>query len=45
LKGQQAPEFYTLTNAPVSAEAIQQLSSLKYIGVLATGYNIVNTKR
>jgi glycerate dehydrogenase len=32
-----------LTNkAPVSAEVIHKLSSLKYIGVLATGYNIVD---
>jgi len=29
---------------PVSEEAINQLSSLKYIGVLATGYNIINTE-
>jgi glycerate dehydrogenase len=28
---------------PVTEEAINQLGSLKYIGVLATGYNIVNT--
>lgn len=34
-----------LTNkTPVSEEAINQLPSLKYIGVLATGYNIVNTE-
>jgi glycerate dehydrogenase len=32
-----------LTNkTPVSKEAISQLPSLKYIGVLATGYNIVD---
>jgi glycerate dehydrogenase len=32
-----------LTNkAPVSKEAINQLPSLKYIGVTATGYNIVD---
>jgi glycerate dehydrogenase len=29
---------------PVSEEAINQLSSLKFIGILATGYNIVNTE-
>jgi glycerate dehydrogenase len=29
---------------PVSEEAINQLGSLKFIGVLATGYNIVNTE-
>jgi glycerate dehydrogenase len=28
---------------PVSEDAINQLTSLKFIGVLATGYNIVNT--
>ena len=29
---------------PVSEEAINQLGSLKFIGVLATGYNIVHTE-
>ena len=29
---------------PIGEEALNQLSSLKYIGVLATGYNIVNTE-
>lgn len=29
---------------PVGEEAINQLPSLQYIGVLATGYNIVNTE-
>ena len=34
-----------LTNkTPIPEEAINQLSSLKFIGVLATGYNIVNTE-
>src|SRR5580765_437437 len=34
-----------LTNkTPVSAEVINKLSSLKYIGVLATGYNIVDVE-
>ncbi|MEO6327965.1 MAG: D-2-hydroxyacid dehydrogenase [Ginsengibacter sp.] len=28
---------------PITEDAINQLSSLKFIGVLATGYNIVNT--
>ncbi|MFC5649065.1 D-2-hydroxyacid dehydrogenase [Paenibacillus solisilvae] len=33
-----------LTNkTPITAEAIQQLPELKYIGVLATGYNVVDT--
>lgn len=29
---------------PVSEDALNQLSSIKFIGVLATGYNIVNTE-
>ena len=34
-----------LTNkTPLCAEVVKQLPSLKYIDVLATGYNIVNTK-
>jgi glycerate dehydrogenase len=34
-----------LTNkTPISADTIQQLPDLKYIGVLATGYNIVDVK-
>lgn len=34
-----------LTNkTPLSAQMIQQLSKLRYIGVLATGYNIVDTQ-
>src|SRR5215510_5381638 len=34
-----------LTNkTPISAEAIDKLSSLKYIGVLATGYNVVDVE-
>ncbi len=33
-----------LTNkTPLAREVLEQLDSLKYIGVLATGYNIVNT--
>jgi glycerate dehydrogenase len=37
-------EILFTNKCPVSAEAINQLSSLKFIGVLATGYNIVNTE-
>lgn len=34
-----------LTNkVPFSAETISQLPALRYIGVLATGYNIIDTK-
>jgi glycerate dehydrogenase len=34
-----------LTNkTPISAELIEKLPQLKYIGVLATGYNVVDTK-
>ena len=29
---------------PINADALAQLPSMKYIGVLATGYNIVNTE-
>ncbi|MEI9944954.1 MAG: hypothetical protein WDN26_12150 [Chitinophagaceae bacterium] len=38
-------EIIFTNKTPVSEEAIQQLSSLKFIGVLATGYNIVTQKR
>ena len=37
-------EVIFTNKCPVTAEAIHQLPSLKYIGVLATGYNIVNTE-
>jgi len=40
----QGAEVLFTNKCPVSAEAINQLPSLKYIGVLATGYNIVNTE-
>src|SRR4026209_1038784 len=34
-----------LTNkTPLTAETLKQLKSLRYIGVLATGYNIVDVK-
>ena len=37
-------EIIFTNKTPVSEEAINQLSSLKFIGVLATGYNIVHTE-
>jgi len=37
-------EIVFTNKTPVSEEAINQLSSLKFIGVLATGYNIVHTE-
>jgi glycerate dehydrogenase len=37
-------EIIFTNKTPVSEEAINALSSLKFIGVLATGYNIVNTE-
>ena len=37
-------EIIFTNKTPVSAEAINQLTSLKFIGVLATGYNIVDTE-
>ena len=37
-------EIVFTNKTPVNEEAINQLSSLKFIGVLATGYNIVNTE-
>ena len=43
--GRAAGADAVLTNkTPITAETIQQLPGLKYIGVLATGYNIVNTE-
>jgi glycerate dehydrogenase len=38
----QNAEILLLNKTPLPAEAIAQLSNLKYIGVLATGYNIVD---
>ena len=36
---------YVLTNkTPITKEILEQLPELKYIGVLATGYNIVDVK-
>lgn len=37
-------EIIFTNKTPVNAEAIDQLTSLKFIGVLATGYNIVDTE-
>lgn len=37
-------EVIFTNKTPVTEEAINQLHSLKFIGVLATGYNIVNTE-
>ena len=43
--GRAAGADVVLTNkTPITAETILQLPDLKYIGVLATGYNIVNTE-
>jgi glycerate dehydrogenase len=36
-------EVIFTNKTPVSAESIEQLPALKFIGVLATGYNIVDT--
>lgn len=37
-------EVIFTNKTPVGEEALNQLPSLRYIGVLATGYNIVNTE-
>ena len=37
-------EVIFTNKTPVNEEAINELTSLKFIGVLATGYNIVNTE-
>jgi len=37
-------EIVFTNKTPIGEDALNQLSSLKYIGVLATGYNIVNTE-
>ena len=37
-------EVIFTNKTPISEEAINQLPSLKFIGVLATGFNIVNTE-
>lgn len=40
-----ADSEYILTNkTPLSAETLKQLPKLKYVGVLATGYNVVDVK-
>jgi glycerate dehydrogenase len=37
-------EFLLTNKTPLSAETLRQLPELRYIGVLATGYNIVDVK-
>lgn len=37
-------EIVILNKAPITRETLEQCSSIKYIGVLATGYNVVDTK-
>lgn len=37
-------EFVLTNKTPLSAETLKQLPDLRYIGVLATGYNVVDTK-
>ena len=37
-------EIVFTNKTPINEEAINQLGSLKFIGVLATGYNIINTE-
>lgn len=44
LERSQAAEVLITNKTPLSEEIINSLPSLKYIGVLATGYNIVDTE-
>lgn len=37
-------EIVILNKAPITRETLEKCSSIKYIGVLATGYNVVDTK-
>ena len=37
-------EFILTNKTPLSAETLAQLPDLRYIGVLATGYNVVDVK-
>jgi glycerate dehydrogenase len=37
-------EFVLTNKTPLSAESLQKLPDLRYIGVLATGYNVVDVK-
>jgi glycerate dehydrogenase len=37
-------EFVLTNKTPLSAETLKQLPDLRYIGVLATGYNVVDVK-
>lgn len=45
IPGRAAGHRFVLTNkAPLSAETLEQLPELAYIGVLATGYNVVDVE-
>lgn len=44
LERAQGAELLLTNKTPLSAETLRQLKSLRYIGVLATGYNIVDVK-
>ena len=44
IKRAAAAEIVLTNKTPLSAETIQKLPKLKYIGVLATGYNVVDIK-
>lgn len=40
----QGAEFVLTNKTPLSADTLKQLPDLRYIGVLATGYNVVDVK-
>lgn len=44
LRRAQGAELALTNKTPLTAETLKQLKSLRYIGVLATGYNIVDVK-
>lgn len=44
LERSKGAEFILTNKTPLNAETLAQLSDLRYIGVLATGYNIVDIK-
>jgi len=44
LERAQGAELALTNKTPLTAETLKQLKSLRYIGVLATGYNIVDVK-